>query len=229
MSTLCGETVRTVLETCGIAVDAERRGYETRRGVPDSVVWLSPDHQAFSDRLVPVLVELEGTFAAAARDFVEFSNRYSDPDHQYHVNWPAAAENLPPREMAAQYDMIGISAKRLAGTREIEEEAMHEAIEGWFESFIDSFKISVRDRSYGETEILYWKLRFPMFGHRFETEVPIFVTIGDNLEAVLDRYIATMSLPSVVVVNDLLGGRKETTADHATMVEFDPLRSIRFR
>lgn len=223
------EQVKTALRDAPLAVTMERRAYNTRRGVPDVVAWLSPDHVAFSDRTLPVLLELEGSFAGAAADFEKFARRYADPQLQYHIEWPVAAEDIDPMRRVASYDIAGIPARRLGSGYSVSERVMYARLDEWFSEFISNFDRSVRVREYGQTTTVTWELTFNMYGHAFQTRIPYFVQLGSEFKTTIESYISPPTLPCAVIINDEYGGNVSTTAHHETTIEFPPLRAIRFQ
>lgn len=228
MSDISCQDVATALAG-PVEVTAERRGFETRRGVPDSVFWLAPSSEQIDCRPLPVLVELEGSFGGAAADFEKFASRYRDEGFQYHLEWPIiGATKREPTERRTRYDIIGIRANQVAGSRNISEREMHQEFSEWFEQFQSTFEISTQIRRYGSTDVVRWRLEFVMFGHRFETDVPFIITIGDNIEQVLKHRIPSPTIPGVVVVNGKYDRRSATTNYHKTTIEFPPIRPIRF-
>lgn len=229
MSSLSTEDVQSALSDAPIEVTKERRAFGNRRGVPDAVIWLSPGHSAFPDRTLPVLVELEGTFGGADADFEKFAQRHNDSKYQYRLEWPAAAEELPPVFRTCKYDIAGIPARRLGSGYSVEEREMFALIADWFEDFTSTFDRTVTARQYGDTTVLYWDLEFRMYGHRFQTTVPYFVNVGNDLQSTIERYISPPTVPSAVVINDEYGPNDAKVAYHETKIEFPALRAIRFR
>lgn len=87
------------LEAADVLVELERRGRDPHPGRPDSVIWLRPDTVPV-DRVVPLLVELEGarnttaSYHASKRDVEEFAARHDpterplEDDFRYHLSWP---------------------------------------------------------------------------------------------------------------------------------------------
>lgn len=228
MYSLAVEEVQSVLDTAAIATTAERRAFGTRRGVPDAVVWLSPNHTAFPKRILPVLIELESTFGAASDDFEKFAHRYRDSEYQYHIQWPAASEDLDPLCRTSKYDIAGIPARRLGQGSAVKEREMYSIIVDWFDEFAPYFSQNVNKRQYSDTIVLNWELSFRMFGHEFQTVVPFFINIGRDLRRTIEQYIPPPILPSVVVINDEYGPKVSTTSYHDTIIEFPPIRPIRF-
>lgn len=213
-----------------VSVTAERRGFETRRGVPDSVFWLAPSSDRIECRPLPVLVELEGSFGGAADDFEKFANRYSDEEFQYHLEWPViGATGRESIERRTKYDVIGIRASQVATSRDVSEREMHQAFSNWFDKFQSGFEVSTQIRHYGSTEVVRWNIEYVMFGHRFKTAVPFVVTVGEEIEKVLKHRVPPPTVPGVVVVNGKYDGRSATTNYHRTQIELPPIRPIRFR
>lgn len=229
MSKVSCQEVAAALEG-PVSITAERRGFETRRGVPDSVFWLAPASERIECRPLPVLVELEGSFGGAADDFEKFASRYDDEEFQYHLEWPVVGttgrESIQRR---ARYDIIGIRANQVAAARSISEREMHQAFSSWFDKFQSAFEVTTRIRRHGSTEIVWWEIEYVMFGHRVETGVPFVVTAGEEIEEVLEHRIPSSTVPGVVVVNGKYDGRSATTAHHRTTIELPPIRPIRFR
>lgn len=229
MRSLAVEEVQSILDNVAIETTEERRAFGSRRGVPDTVVWLSPEHTAFPDRILPVLIELESTFGGAADDFKKFAQRYDDSEYQYHIQWPATSEDLDPLHRTSEYDIVGIPARRLGKGPAIKEREMYSTIVDWFEEFSPTFNQAVHKRKYGDTTVLNWELSFRMFGHEFQTVVPFFLRTGRNMKATIEQYIPPPVLPSVVIINDEYGPKVNTTSYHNTMIEFPTIRAVRFR
>lgn len=229
MRNLAVEEVQGILDNAAIETTEERRAFGTRRGVPDAVVWLSPKHTAFPNRILPVLIELESTFGGAADDFEKFAQRYGDSEYQYHIQWPAASENIDSFQRTSKYDIAGIPARRLGKGPAVKEREMYSIIVDWFNEFSATFNQTVDERKYGDTTVLNWELSFQMFGHKFQTVVPFFVHAGRDLQTTIEQYIPPPVLPSVVIINDEYGPKVATTSYHDTMIEFPPIRSIRFK
>jgi len=228
VSKLSTEEVRSALSNSSIEFTEERRAFGNRRGVPDVVVWLSPDHDAFPDRILPVLIELEGSFSGAASDFEQFGQRYEDSDYQYYLQWPAGSENVNRFTRNTKYDIAGVPARRLGHGPKLKEREMYSIIVDWFEEFTPTFDWTVSERQYEDTIVLNWELEFRMYGHEFYTSVPYFIKVGNNLQTIIKRYISPPIVPSVVVINNEYGSNKDTISYHNTMIEFPPLRKIRF-
>lgn len=229
MSDLETELVTEALRNASIDVHTERRAFGNRRGVPDFVAWLSPDHPAFPSRTLPILIELEGTFGGAAPDFEKFALRYLDRKYKHHLDWPAAAEGIPPMRRTCTYDIAGIPARRLGEGYSVTERTFYDCLDDWFTEFTSFFERNVRVREYADTTVVNWELQFTMYGHEFEARVPYFVDIGSDLKNSIDSYISPPTIPSAVIINDEIGSKTSTTSHHQTIIEFPALRAIRFR
>lgn len=229
MNDLDVKDVTGALRDASIDVKTDRRAFGNRRGVPDFVAWLSPKHSAFPDRVLPVLVELEGSFGAAAADFQKFARRYNDPKYKHNLDWPTAAEGISPIRRTCKYDIAGIPARRLGRGYSVNERTFYECMDEWFNEFKQYFDRSIRVREYGDTTVINWDLQFTMYGHDFGARVPLFVEVGDDLTETIESYISSPTIPSAVIINDEVGPNTSTTSYHSTMIEFPELRAIRFR
>lgn len=229
MHSLAVEEVKSILDNTTVATTAERRGFGTRRGVPDTVVWLSPDHTAFPNHILPVLIELESTFSAAANDFEKFARRYNDTNYRYDIQWPVISEKIDSFRRICKYDIAGIPARRLGRGPAVEEREMYAIIRDWFDEFILSFDNSVSVRQYGDTTVLNWELSFRMYGHKFQTVVPFFFDVGNDINKTIEQYIPPSVLPSVVIINDEYGSKTATISYYKTMIKFPMIRPIRFK
>lgn len=212
-----------------LAVSGERRGFDKARGVPDSVFWLSPSHSAFSCRPLPVLVELEGSFAGAADDFAKFARRHGDPGYQYHLEVPIVGlADVEPIFAPIKYEVIGIRANTLTGQPSVEEEMMHEEIQRWFDRFVSAFETGITIREHLSPTIIRWELEFTMFGYDFETHVPFILDRDEPLDDDFLRQVNFPTVPGIVVVNNKFDARETATYRHTTAIEFPSIPEIRF-
>lgn len=214
----------------GVEYRGERRGFEKQRGVPDSVFWLRPADDRLNCQPLPVLIELEGTFAGAASDFEKFAARHDDTEYQYHLEWPvvgATSRNLIVKSI--RYEIIGIRANQLGSHHSISERVMHEQFASWFNRFVPKFETSATVRDHLSPPIVDWSVAFTMFGHRYEVQVPFFIGDGSEVDSDILRHVSTPTIPTVVVVNGKHDQRDTTTAYHDTAVEFPSIHPIRFQ
>lgn len=221
--------VTTALEG-PVSVVPERRGFDRRRGVPDSVFWLTPGDERFTCKPLPILVELEGTFANALDDFTKFADRYDNSEYQYSVQAPVIGDTGLERHLEQmQYDIIGIRANLLSGDDEIDEARMHAEFTSWFERFQSNIHTQVSVRRYLPQPVVEWGITFTMFGHKFETVIP-FVLVGtEPVKPETVTRLTTPTLPGIVVVNNKYDSRDQTELQHDTALEFPTLHPIRFR
>ncbi len=212
-----------------VNVVAERRGFAKRRGVPDSVFWLSPADDRLPDHLLPVLIELEGTFTGAAADFEKFAARYSDDDYQYHLEFPVVgAESIDSIRKSVCYDIIGIRTNSLTDANSIGEQRMHGEYQAWFERFLPNFETDVTIQSFKDPTIVIWSVKFTMFSHRYETMIPFIVSDGEvPSDDFLDR-LPKPTVPCIVVINGKYDQHEHTTSYHQTAIEFPSQHPIRF-
>jgi len=222
--------VKTALEG-PVSVVPERRGFERRRGVPDSVFWLTPADDRFTCKPLPILVELEGTFANAVDDFAKFAERYDDEnEYQYSVQAPVIGDHDTERRLKQmQYDIIGIRANLLTADDEIKEREMHEELKSWFERFHAKIHTEASVRRYSPQTIIDWSIKFSIFRHRFETVVPFILAGPQSVSEVTISRLSTPTIPGVVVVNNKYDSRDHTELRYKTAVEFPTLHPIRFR
>lgn len=214
----------------GVAVTPERRGFGKRRGVPDSVFWLAPETEIVPSHLLPVLVELEGSFSAAATDFSKFAARADDLDYQYHFAWPVIGPSSPgPVTRHVEYPVVGIRANQLTDSRSISEQEMHHAFTNWFERFSSYFHTTTKRRRYGATVVVEWNIDFKIFGEPVSARIPFIVEAGPNIDQVLNTRLRAPTAPSVVVVNGKYGAREHVTYHHPTRISFVNIHPIRFR
>ena len=205
----------------GVCITSDRRGFGKKRGVPDSVFWLSPPHNDIPSRLLPILVELEGTFTGAYDDFAKFAARADDDQYQYHLVWPMLdAVGQSPIRRDVEYDVVGIRASQLAQQRSVSEGEMHDAFQRWCGRFQPEFSVSATDRQYGDTVVLEWKIEITLFGHKVSTSVPFILNPGSNVTSVVETRLNVPKIPSVVVVNNKYDDRDTATYHHSTQVRF---------
>lgn len=212
-----------------VNVVGERRGFAKQRGVPDSVFWLSPADNRLPNHLLPVLIELEGSFAGATTDFEKFAARYGDPDYQYHLEFPViGVENPDPITRSLCYDIIGIRTNSLTDANSIEEQRMHEESQAWFDRFMSAFETDVTVQSFLDPTVVIWSVKFTMFSHRYETMVP-FILSDEN--GYSDEFLARLpkpTVPCVVVINGKYDQHEHATSYYKTAIEFPSLHPIRF-
>lgn len=223
--------VDDVVSACQGPVEfhAERRGFDKRRGVPDSVFWLRPADGRLTCRPLPVLIELEGSFAGAAPDFEKFAARHQDSDYQYHIEWPVIGATG--REYVVEsmkYEIIGIRANQLSDEQSISERVMHEEFANWFERFSPHFETDATVREHLSPPIVEWSVEFTMFGHRYEIQVPIFIGEGADVDDGVLARAPNQTVPCVVVVNGKHDQREKVSAHYDTAVEFPSIHPIRF-
>lgn len=193
------------------------------------VAWLSPDHSGFPDLTLPVLLELEGSFAGAATDFEQFGQRYSHTDYQYHIEWPTAADDISRMWRTCTYDIAGIPARRLGEGYSVSERTMYTILKEWFDEFRSTFERRTRVREYGQATAVIWEFEFSMYGHEFRTEVPYFTEVGDDFKYTLSSYLSPPTIPCAVIINGEFGSNVSSISHHSTAIEFPVLRSVRFR
>lgn len=210
--------------------DDDRRGYDNARGVPDSVFWLLPSHSAFNCRPLPVLVELEGSFAGASDDFAKFAQRYQDSEYQYHLEVPIIGlADVESVQVPIKYEVIGIRANTLTDQVSIEDEGkMHEEVKLWFERFMPNFETEITVRDHREPPIIRLELEFTMFGHDFETHIPFVMAHDISLDHEFVHRMNLPTVPGVVVVNNKFDARETATYRHPTTFEFPSIPNIRF-
>lgn len=229
MSEISAAAIESILNG-GVAVTPERRGFGKRRGVPDSVFWLAPETDIFPSHLLPVLVELEGSFSAAATDFSKFAARADDSDYQYHFAWPVIGPTSPePVTRHVEYPVVGIRANQLTDSRSITEQELHNAFTNWFERFSSYFQTTTKRRRYGPTMIVEWNIDFKIFGEPISARIPFIVESGPNIDQVLKTRLRAPTAPSVVVVNGKYGAREKATYHHPTRISCVNIHPIRFR
>lgn len=232
-SCVVGEKLLIELEEClegSVEVVEDRRGFGKDRGVPDSVFWLRPSDDRVNGRLLPFLVELEGSFGGAKEDFAKFARRYGDPGYQYCVQWPVIGTvGRDPLSLPIQYEIIGIRANQLTSDREISERQMHAAFEDWFDRFLSRFETTATIREFLEIPFIEWHIEFSMFGHRFECSVPVLINRGEELVDEEIKRMVSPTLPCVVVVNGKYDGRSTDTDVHNTTIEFLTSNPIKFK
>lgn len=205
----------------GVRITPDRRGFGKKRGVPDSVFWLSPPHDDIPSKLLPILVELEGTFAGASDDFAKFAARADDEQYQYHLEWPIFdVVGQSPIRRDIKYDVIGIRATQLAQQWSVSEREMHEAFQEWCNRFQSEFSVSTTDRQYGDTVVLNWSLDITLFGHDISTCIPFILNPGSNVTSVVENRLNSPTIPSVVVVNDKYDDRDTAVYHHSTQIQF---------
>jgi hypothetical protein len=205
----------------GVRVTPDRRGFRSKRGVPDSVFWLSPPDDDIPSKLLPILLELEGTFAGASDDFEKFAARADDEQYQYHLEWPTFdVVRQSPIKREIKYDVIGIRAAQLAQQWSVSEGKMHEAFQQWCNRFQSEFSISITDRQYGDTVVLSWSLDITLFGHDISTYIPFILHPGSNVTSVVENRLNPPTIPSVVVINDKYDDPDATVYHHSTEIQF---------
>jgi len=225
------ELLTTVVESLEgpLEIVEDRRGFGKQRGVPDSVFWLRPSDDRFNGRPLPVLVELEGTFANAMDDFAKFASRYGEPEFQYSIQWPVIGhESREPFWLPVQYEIIGIRANQLTSQRDISERTMQSAFERWFDRFLSRFETEATIREFLEIPFVEWRVAFTMFGHKFESRVPVIINCGGELVDDIIKRMVSPRLPCVVVVNGKHDKRSTTTTVQDTAIEFPTINPILF-
>lgn len=212
-----------------LEVVRDRRGFGKRRGVPDSVFWLRPSDNRFTKQPLPILIELEGTLSNAMDDFAKFASRYMEPEYQYSIQWPVIGDKgREPLWLPVQYEIIGVRANQLTSQRNISERAMQSKFEAWFDRFLDQFETEATVRKFLDITFIEWRVAFTMFGHEFESQVPVIINCDRNIiDDIIERMVLPR-LPCIVVVNGKYDKRSTTTTVQDTAVEFPTINPILF-
>jgi len=225
------DSVREALEG-GVEVAPERRGFGKVRGVPDSVFWVRPDDNRFESvrRMLPILVELEGTFLNGLDDFEKFASRYDDKgEHQYCVKAPIIGESEVEGCMKKmRYEIIGIRANQIADDAEIIEKVMHDKFSSWFERLEGKIDTGTSVGYYDSQTVVEWEVTIRMFGYEFETSFPFIISGSDSVSSDAIQSLRTPTLPSVVVVNNKYCSRDHAEIALDTGIEFTLLHPTRF-
>jgi|AntDeeMetagen681_2_1112603.scaffolds.fasta_scaffold00343_11 hypothetical protein len=247
MATLLAQQLCDRLDEAAVIVEPERRGRDPLPGRPDSVLWLRPSGLAVQ-RLVPLLVELEGTgnYHAAKKDVQAFAQRH-DPDKrserdqfQYHLNFPTLdrtwaktvdddfrfTEAAAPMAPKVEYEMFALPSSTVTGERTSCDGALHQAIQKPFQKprqrqeTPTGFDSGARIKTIGRTEIVFWTVEWQLPGGNSGTlSVPFIVKAGSHLEAVLCEDLDPVSLPTAAVIDGAPGARSDTL-QHETGVRF---------
>ena len=205
----------------GVSITSDRRGFGKKRGVPDSVFWLAHRVEDIPTQLLPILVELEGSFHGAADDFEKFAARSNDEEYQYYLQWPICeVVDQDPIQRTFKYDVIGIRSSQLTDISSIDEREMHNRFDSWCQRFRSTFDTAASSQRYGDTVVIDWKIRFKMFGQEITSSIPLIWDPGPDLQLVLQRRIDPPTIPSVVVVNNKYDGVDSTTYQYSTEVRF---------
>lgn len=220
MSREAAVKLRDQLAESGIKLTPTPRGFDKKRGVPDSVIWVEPT--AFSaHRMFPILVELEGRLFNVD-DFEKFARRTSeDEPYQHHLNLVSLERIRDPIELSLTYD-VGAVGHRLLSTSSgpgLEEGEFHDALRNWAEEHESTFQTSARITVLRGTRIVWWKLSFAMYGHHFETEIPFIVDLGDRFSELISLYASRIVIPAIAVTTDE-NPHKKKQSQYSTSVHF---------
>lgn len=220
--------LREKLSDAPVLVKPERRGFNTRKGVPDAVVWVGPDIDG-GLLCAPVLFELEsvGGFHAAKRDVSEFAARADDEDHRYHLIWPTAA-SLPTdtSTVDVEYNVQAVPSATVTGEYSASEKSFYDAVVSWSNRHLPCTQTSVRLRRYGSMEVVWWTSRTRAFGFELTIDIPVLASVGEGMTphemmALIGRRV-TPSLTMFAVI-DGRPKQHEYTTTHATTVQLKQL------
>lgn len=214
------EQLRTILAETEVNLRPTPRGFNTARGVPDSVIWIEPANFRLH-KMFPILVELEGRLFNVD-DFRKFAQRNSaEEPYPHHIT--VGALNSAPSEiqLSLTYDIAAVGSHLLTDSHSegFGEPEFHDALRDWAEDYESSFETEARTTVLYDTRIVWWKLKFPMYGHYFETEIPFIVDAGERLAKVLRLSRSRIVIPAVAVITgeDFL---KSHTEHHETNCQF---------
>lgn len=206
MSSPLAAELRRALEESQVSCKPERRGYETRRGVPDCVVWIYPEDFTIS-RCFPILYELEGIggYHRGKDDAEKFANRYGDDTHQYHLRWPTLEDTrLDNTSTEIHYELRSVPSAAVTGDFSTSEERFYKVIKKWANNEKREFQTSARIEQYADTEVVWWITEFTAFsGYEFKIKTPFIVQVGSNIGQVINTRFGRIELPMLVVVDGL--------------------------
>lgn len=238
MTSQLARQLRDRLAAAPVVVESERRGRDPRPGRPDSVFWLRPSGLAV-ERLVPLLVELEGAgnYHASKQDVRAFAKRH-DPadrptadDFQYHLNFPTVdrawvetvedefhfTETAAPMTLPVEYGVFALPSSTVTGMPKTSDAALHQSLQGPFQrsrrrhATPPGFASGARIETFGRTEIVYWTVDWRLPGGNNGTvSVPFIIEAGTDLEAVLRGVLEPVSLPMAAVIDGAPGVCTET-------------------
>lgn len=195
--------LRDALAASEVSLNVIPRGFKKQRGVPDSVIWVSPACIT-ATRLYPILVELEGRLFNVD-DFTKFARRRSaEEPYQHHMEVPTLERIDTDTSLPLTYNVVAVADRLLAPheTGGIDEPTFHNAIREWADTKASTFRTNARVTILDQTRIVWWEVEFPMFGHRFEINMPFIVDVGPEFQRRFALYANRISIPSVAVLTD---------------------------
>ncbi len=212
--------LRDQLATSGVRLKPTPRGFDSQRGVPDSVVWIEPTTISIS-RLFPILVELEGTLSNVD-DFEKFASRSSDEEpYQHHIELPSLI-TLPEtvdRSLTYHIAPVGHELVSTASSDGLTEPEFHNAVREWAQGQATSFQTDARITILNHTRIVWWQLSFSMYGHHFETQIPFVIDAGEEFTRKFELYASRIVIPAVAVTTDETRYEK-SEVKYATDIQF---------
>lgn len=225
MSSPLAAELRRGLERSPVSCKPERRGYETRRGVPDCVVWVHPEDFTIS-RCFPILYELEGIggYHQGKEDAEKFADRYGDDTHQYHLRWPTLGNTgIDSTTAEIHYELRSAPSAAVTGEFSTSEERFYKVIKKWANGEKKGFRTSAHIKQYADTEVVWWTVEFTAFsGHKFKVKTPFIVQSGSNLDRVINTRFGRIELPMLVVVDGLPSSHRHSLPLE-TAIEFPVL------
>ncbi len=220
MSHAEAKQLRTTLSVSGVNLEVIPRGFNQQRGVPDSVIWISPDTLPASSQY-PILVELEGRLSNVD-DFRKFARRRTvEEPYRHHLEFSTLKRIDSGFSLPVTYDVAAVADRILSPheTGGIDEPTFHSAIREWTKTKLPAFRTNARITILGQTRIVWWQLEFPMFGHQFDIEIPFIVDVGPEFQRRFELYSNRISIPSIAVLTDE-SSSKRYNKTHATDIQF---------
>ncbi|WP_336361576.1 hypothetical protein [Haladaptatus sp. ZSTT2] len=220
--------LRDTLANAAIKHETERRGFNTRKGVPDALVWVGPDI-AGGHHCVPVLFELEsiGGYHAAKDDVQKFASRKDDQNHRYHLAWPTQTQFTgDPVTINIQYQILAVPSASVTGEYIATEESFYDAVDTWATRRMKGAKILTSISSYCGIEVIWWQLTTRAFGFSLAVSIPIISSNEASLSSTeVARVIEQRARPSVTMFA-VIDGRpvpREELRVYPTTVRFNQI------
>lgn len=240
MTSAIGTRLSEHLHEANVLLKLERRGRDPLPGRPDSVIWLRPDGVPVPWTFpILIELEGKGNYHAAKQDIVEFAARHRPdkrPDRdqfQYHLNFPTTdlhwlADYDPPgrsgyyidfpapETVDIKYGILAVPSETVTGEVNTRDAMLHRALRDEFRDAVETqttpqgFETSVRVISAGQTELVYWEVKWSVFGRSGEVSVPFVTRLGSGVDVLLKRVLSKLRVPVLAVIDGSPGTRSSS-------------------
>lgn len=185
-----------------ISCSVERRGFGSRRGVPDIIVWIRGISPYYRARWrLPILIEYEGSFSNGLVDIQKFAERSFDEKIIVPVLCGAVMLNKLNLWLKVEYNVHETPLEALGLTLAATEHDVYVVTKKWSENY-QKYVSVVEDNMRTHLGALNWiKIRINIFNQTVHCRFPILYTNSKNVANLIKNSIEKISIqiPGIIV------------------------------